>query len=64
MLFRGRFLVSEWVMSVEFVREKGRKDDARTLVVVQDVPFVISTAVVGFSDGHGVVGEVDIAIVT
>ena len=34
-----------------------------TLIVVQDVPLVISTAIVSFSDGHGVVGEVDIAVV-
>ena len=34
-----------------------------TLIVIQHVALVVSPAVVGFPDGHGVVGEVDIAVV-
>ena len=34
-----------------------------TLIVVQDVSLVVSTAVMSFSNGHGVVGEVDVAVV-
>lgn len=37
--------------------------DARTLVVVYDIAQVVATAVVCFAHAHGVVGEVDIAVV-
>ena len=33
------------------------------LVVVDDVAEVVAAAVVGFADAHGVVGEVDLAVV-
>lgn len=35
-----------------------------TLIIVQNVPLMIPTTVVSFSDGHGVVGEVYIAVIT
>lgn len=35
----------------------------RTLVVVNDISQMISAAVMGFPHAHGVVGEVDIAVV-
>lgn len=35
----------------------------RTLVVVHDIAEMISAAVVRFAYAHGVVGEVDIAVV-
>jgi hypothetical protein len=35
----------------------------RTLVVGLDVSEVVAAAVVGFAHAHGVVGEVDIAVV-
>lgn len=37
--------------------------EGRTLVVVDDISQVVSAAVVRLADAHGVVGEVDIAIV-
>lgn len=42
-------------------REMGR--GRRTLVVVYDVSQVVTTAVVGFADAHGVMREVDIAVI-
>ena len=33
------------------------------MVVVHDVAEVVAAAVVRFSDGHGVVGKVDIAVI-
>lgn len=36
---------------------------ARTLVVVYDIAQMIATAIVSFSHAHGVVSEVDIAVV-
>lgn len=36
----------------------------RTLIVVEDVSFMIATGIVGFPDAHGVVGKVDIAVIT
>ena len=37
--------------------------ERRTLVVVDDVAQVVAAAVVGFAHAHGVVGEVDVAVV-
>jgi len=33
------------------------------LVVIDDISEVVTTAVVGFADAHGVVREVDIAVI-
>ena len=33
------------------------------MIVVYDVAQMVASAVVGFADAHGVVGEVDIAVV-
>ena len=33
------------------------------MVVLDDITQMVSAAVVGFADAHGVVGEVDIAVV-
>ena len=41
-----------------------RGEGGRTLVVIDYISEVVSAAVVCFSDAHGVVGEVDIAVVT
>ena len=35
----------------------------RTLVVVDNISEVVAAAVVRFADTHGIVGEVDIAVV-
>lgn len=35
----------------------------RTLVVIDDIAKVIPSAVVSFPHAHGIVGEVDIAVV-
>ena len=37
--------------------------ERRTLIVVDDVTKVITSAVVGFAHAHGIVREVDIAVV-
>lgn len=52
-------------MSVARRREDRERDmrSGRTLVVVYDVAQVVSAAVVGFAHRHGVVREVDIAVV-
>lgn len=38
-------------------------DGRHTLVVVEHVSLVVPTGVVGFTDAHGVVGEIDIAVI-
>lgn len=43
--------------------EGGGRGEEVTLVVVDDVAQVVAAAVVGFAHAHGVVGEVDIAVV-
>jgi hypothetical protein len=35
----------------------------RTLVIVDDISQMVSTTVMGFPHTHGVVGEVDIAVI-
>jgi len=37
--------------------------EGRTLVIVQYVAFMVSASIVGFSDAHRIVSEVDIAVV-
>ncbi len=37
--------------------------EGRTLIIVQDVAFMIPASIVGFSDAHRVVSKVDIAVV-
>lgn len=34
------------------------------MVVVEYVPLVVAAAIVGFADGHAVMGEVNVAVVT
>lgn len=58
MLSRGRFLEIGLVL-LHRVEDGWR----RTLVVIYYVSKMVSTAVMGFSDAHGVVCEVDIAVV-
>jgi hypothetical protein len=41
----------------------GKLGKRRTLIIVYHISEVISAAVMGFSHTHGVVGEVDIAVV-
>lgn len=41
----------------------GEMGGARTLVVVNDVAEVVAAGVMGFAHAHGVVREVDIAVV-
>lgn len=35
----------------------------RTLVIVEDISLMVTAGIVGFPDAHGVVGEIDIAVV-
>lgn len=42
---------------------QGERKDGHTLVVLDDVTQMVSTAVVSFADAHGVVREVHIAVV-
>ena len=44
-------------------RAEMQRTEDPTLVIVEDVPLVVSPAVVCFSHGHGIVCEVDIAVV-
>jgi hypothetical protein len=39
------------------------REGGRTLIVVDDIAEVVAAAVVSFAHAHGVVGEVDIAVV-
>ena len=77
MLFRVRFLLAVSVGNCRGrVIEGGRRErrivgvgweeegGRLTLIIFQHVAFVVAAAVVGFAHGHGVVGEVDIAVVT
>lgn len=55
------------VFVLGFVPLRGGKDGRRyffTLVVIKDISLMIATAVVGFAHAHGVMREVDIAVVT
>jgi hypothetical protein len=45
------------------VLAKRRIEDERTLVIVYNIAQVIPATVVGFTHAHGVVSEVDIAII-
>lgn len=59
MLSRVRFL-QPWYL-VWGLGNWGKR--RRTLIVIDDISEVVTTAVVGFADAHGVMREVDIAVI-
>ena len=48
----------------ETKEEQKSQEGSHTLVVVYDIPKVVSTTVVSFAHTHGIVREVDIAVIT
>lgn len=60
--------VSLRIVSLRKVRKKGFErrrygKGTRTLVVIEDISFMVATCIVSFSDAHGVVCEINIAVI-